>query len=148
MRRGVPAAIITTGLWIVGAIGGGLTIASLINDPSPDNFGYAAGGLVGGILVGGASGRALATKLSPPENAPLPGWAGWNPKNDWGSVWRSGGPTGPKNVFLLLNPKNWGTAMPTGPNFLSGAGTVAGAGAGGGDGTQLIWNATNLVTFS
>jgi hypothetical protein len=103
----------------------------LAYDRTPDNIGYNLGAFVGSAAVGAGVGRAAACRLSPPENQPLPGWKGWNPKNDVKQVWRSGGPEGKRSPFALYG--DFGNAMGTGPNPLSAAGTVAAGGTGSAD---------------
>ncbi len=119
---GVPVAVVTSGVAIIGAIGGGITLGSIISNPSADNIGYNLGALTGGAIVDGASGRALATRLSLPDYQPALGWAGWNPVRDASQVWRYD----PSLTFS----ENWWSAMGTGPNPLSAAGAVAGGGSG------------------
>jgi len=123
---GVPAAVVTGTLYVAGAVGAGLTVASVIHDRSADNIGNSLGSFVGGAIVGGGSGRFLACRLSPPHNQPLPGWRGWSPQNDRSQIWRVGGPTGKPSVFAIFG--DFSNAMATGPSPLSGAGSVAGTG--------------------
>ena len=119
---GVPAAVITSGLAIAGAIGGAITVADIIGNPTADNIGYNLGAFAGSAAIGGASGRFLSTRLSPPGNQPASGWAGWNPARDVSQVWRP-------NLNQTFS-ENWWAAMGTGPNPLSAAGAVTTSGTG------------------
>jgi hypothetical protein len=117
------AVAVVTGALAIGAIGGGLTsIISVINNPSADNVGYNLGALTGAVIVGGASGRTFSEELSPAENQPAPGWAGWNPLNDAQQTWDY------DSSLSFLD--NWDNAMATGPNPLSAAGAIGLFGTG------------------
>jgi RHS repeat-associated protein len=119
---GVPAGIITGTLFLIGVVGAGIAIGSVINDPSPENIGYTLGAFTGGAIVGGVTGRPLATRLSPKGHQPAPGWKGWSPKRDASQCWKW---NARQNICKQL-----GNMMDTGPNPLSGAGAVAAAGGG------------------
>jgi RHS repeat-associated protein len=72
---GVPAAAVTGTLFAASVLGGAIAIADVAFDPSTDTIARNLGALAGGGVVGGASGKALACRLSPPRYQPPPGLA-------------------------------------------------------------------------
>ena len=120
----IPAAatVVTASLAAAAVIGGVGAAASLYVDHSAENVAYTLGALVGGIVIGGLTGRALAEDLSPPGNKPKPGLKAWDPRADAKQYWKY-------NRDQSLN-ENFTKAMGTGPNCLSGAGSVALGGTG------------------
>jgi RHS repeat-associated protein len=125
---GVPVGLVTSALFFLGVAGGLYTLWDLYQNPSAENIGFNLGALAGGIIVGAGSGRIISCRLSPLENQPLPGRAGWSPVSDVNQVWRIGGPQGKPSFFAIY--RDFGNAMKTGPNPLSGAGAIAISGAG------------------
>ena len=117
---GVPAAVVTGGLLIAGVAGGVSTGVSIWNDPSADNIGYNLGSLTGGAVVGGASGKALGAKLSPPgyqQSVSRP-----TLKAEFEMMWTDG-PEGPPSLSALV--RDFPQAMSTGPTYGGLVGSVA-----------------------
>jgi len=96
---GVPAAVVTGGLAVVGVAGGTITLVSGINDVRSGNYAgvaYGAGSLVGGFAAGGTVGRAVGNSIKPPAS---PGWSFfrdirnlYNPRLGSVSDWLGTGP--------------------------------------------------------
>ena len=70
---GVPGAVLTTLLYLIGALGAAVAINSLRTDFTPGNIEYVIGNLLGGALSGGISGRPLAEMLTNAANQPAQG---------------------------------------------------------------------------
>jgi RHS repeat-associated protein/uncharacterized repeat protein (TIGR01451 family) len=122
----VAAPIITGALLIGGAIGFASTAVSIIEDPSANNIGYNLGSITGSLLVGGASGRLVAGRLSPPGYQPPPE-APPLVQSTLQNAWKNPD-TG--NISFTQFIKDFPTAMGTGPDTAGAAGALTGAGSG------------------
>jgi RHS repeat-associated protein len=123
---GAPAAFVTSALYITGAFGGGVTMVSIIYDPSAGNVGYNLGSLTGAAIVGGASARTLRANLSPPGSPT----ASSTLYGEWTSRWVD--PQNPNSFIAgqLNYYVNFSYANSKGPTAASAAGAVMGAGSG------------------
>lgn len=134
---GVPLSVVTGGLYLTGGAGVVTTGFSIYNNPSPNNIAFNVGGLAGSLFVGGLTGEAVDSALSPPNYQPS-GPASLS--SEWSMTWR--GNSGNPNYFAFLSdwllPGAEVGPMSTGPSPLGAAGGVAGVGTGMATGFNLL----------
>jgi hypothetical protein len=133
---GVPASIVTGGLFVTGGAGAVATGYSIYENPSPNNIAFSAGSLGGGLLVGGISGNYVASALSPAGYQPGP----VSLASDISMAWRdNSGNFNPLSMFpAWLLPGAEVGPMSTGPSTLGAAGAVGGVGTGVATGFNLL----------
>ena len=129
VSAGVSQSVVTGGLYVTGGAGFVATGFSIYNNPSPNNIAFSAGSLGGASFIGGMTGLAVDSALSP---------SGYQPSGpaslatELSMTWR--GSSGNPNYFSFLSawllPGAEVGPMSTGPSPLGAAGAVAGLGTG------------------
>jgi RHS repeat-associated protein len=136
VSAGVPQSVVTGGLFVTGVAGVTASGYSIYNNPSPNNIAFNAGGLAGGLAVGGFLANNVASALSP---------SGYQPSDpaslasELSMVWRdnSGNPNPLSMLPAWLLPGAEVGPMSTGPSTGGAAGAIGGAGFGVAGGFSL-----------
>jgi RHS repeat-associated protein len=145
VSAGVPQSVVTGGLFVTGVAGFTASGYSIYNNPSPNNVAFNAGGLAGGLAVGGFLANDVASALSPSGYQPS---SSASLASELSMVWRdnNGNPNPLSMLPAWLLPGAEVGPMSTGPSTGGAAGAIGGAGSGVAGGFSL-WAGQSSVNW-